>query len=256
MRPAPPPAVERRQGLWLPQRTVDLAAHRGRDSGRVSGALSSLPCVEAPPPLGLELTGAGAAAHPTPRASRCAVETPQMARDKQKPAGSTPTWHSWMRVAFCSSPRVAAPGRRWGRPQSSPITINMTASRHWPPSPCRPSASTWGSTCAFRPIMSKRSTWRTSSGRYCAVCAGMSSCCGTAAACIGGPPSRRSAGLTRGCISKSSRRMPRSSTRRNSSGTTGKGIWPTAYCRISWPCAVAWMRMLVGCGAPRQNCAP
>src|SRR3712207_5923608 len=31
MHPAPPPAVERRQSLWLPQRTVDLAAHRGRD---------------------------------------------------------------------------------------------------------------------------------------------------------------------------------------------------------------------------------
>jgi hypothetical protein len=75
----------RSAGLWLPQRTVDLEAHRRRDSGRVSGALSSRPCVENLTASPVELSGAGTTAHSAQRARHCAVETPHVAGDKKKP---------------------------------------------------------------------------------------------------------------------------------------------------------------------------
>src|SRR5262252_5808156 len=61
-RPAGHPAgravTPRGPGPWLRQRAVDLAAHRGRDSGALWGALSPGARLEALAPLGLERSGA------------------------------------------------------------------------------------------------------------------------------------------------------------------------------------------------------
>src|ERR671925_789632 len=54
--------------LWLSQRALDPEADRRGDAGGVWRPLPPFPCLEAPPLPGLELSGAGPAAHPTRRA--------------------------------------------------------------------------------------------------------------------------------------------------------------------------------------------
>src|SRR6266540_2931158 len=133
---------------WLRQRAMDPETYRRRDSGPLWGALSPRSRLEAPAPLRLERPGARPPGDTARRTGHGALETLHVARDKKKPDDVGPTSPSWMRVACCLSPHVAAPGRLGSTRPSSPTTTGMTGSRHWLPSPCRPRASIWASISA------------------------------------------------------------------------------------------------------------
>lgn len=246
--------AERGQGIWLSQRALDLEAHGHGDMVGVPGALSPLARVEGLAEPALELSGAGTPGHPARRTSDCALEALQVAGHKKKPEDLAPISRSSTRAAFCSSPRVVGPGRLRARHRSSSTATNMTASRRWPSSRCRPSASTRGCMLPSSRSTSPRCTWLPFCGSFCATCGATSSSSGIKGRFTRGPRLQRSRELTLASISKSSRPTPPNSTLSSSSGTTLKATRRTA-CRATRGTSAAICRPTPAeSGAPRRNC--
>jgi hypothetical protein len=246
--------AERGQDLRLSQRSLDLEAHGHGDMVGVSGALSPLARVEDLAELALELSGAGTPGHPARRTSDRALEALQVAGHKKKPEDLAPISRSSTRAVFCLSPRVVGPGRLRARRRSSSTVTNMTASRRWPPSQCRPSASTWGYMLPSSRSISPRYTWLPFCGSCYATCGATSSSSGTKGQFTRGLRLQRSREPTLASISKSSRPTPPNSTLSNSSGITSKAIRRTA-CRATCGTSTAvCMPTPAESGAPRRNC--
>src|SRR5215211_5811400 len=250
-----PAVMARRHGLWLLQRTVDLEAHRDRDATGNRGPLSSCPRLEGAAPLWLELSGPRASGAPTGRTRHCALEALPVAGDKNKPDDLGPIWPSWMRAAFSLSRRAGARGHRKGRRRSSATPTNTIGSRRWRRSLSRRTGSIGACTSGFNRTTSPPCTWPTFCGRSCTICEVMSSCCGIKARFTGGRRSRQCSRPTPACRSKSSQLTPQNSIPSSSSGTTSKGIRPTAYRGTSGISAAACTPTPVVSGALRRNCA-
>jgi hypothetical protein len=245
--------AERGQGIWLCQRALDLEAHGHGDMVGVPGALSSLARVEGLEELALELSGAGTPSHSARRTRDCALEALQVAGHKKKREDLAPISRFSTRAAFCSFPRVVGPGRLRARRRSSATATNMTASRRWLPSRCRPSASTWGCMLPSRRSTSPRCTWLPFCGSCCATCGATSYSSGIKGRFIGGLRLQRSKEHTLASISKSSQPTPLNSTLSSSSGTTSKATQQTAYRATRGTSAAVCRLTPAESGAPRRN---
>jgi hypothetical protein len=199
--------AERGPGLRLSQRAMDLEAHGHSDLVGVPGALSPLARVAGLAKLALERSGAGTPGHPARRTRDGALEALPVAGHKKQPEALAPISRPSTRAAFCSSPHVVGPGRLRDRRRSSSTATHLTASRRWPPSRCRPNASTRGCLWPSSRSPSPSCTWRPFCRGCCATDGAPSSSSGikgrfTPGACDGGgpeslppPPNRRVPGL-------------------------------------------------------------
>src|SRR5262245_15276053 len=127
----------RGQGVWPPERALDLEAHGHGDLAGVPSTLSPLARVEGVAELAVELSGTGTPCPPARRTGDRPLEALPVASHKNKSEDLAPISRSSTKAAFCSSPRVVGPGRLRARRRSSSLAPNMTASQPWPPSPCR-----------------------------------------------------------------------------------------------------------------------
>jgi transposase len=246
----------RGQGQWLSQRAMDLEAHRRGDSGGVWHPLSPCPCLEELTPSGLELSGAGAAAHPTPRPSHCSLAALPVAGDKKKPNDLGPISPSWMRAACCSSPRAGAPGRLRDRRRACATTTSMTATRPCLPSRCPRNVSPWGCISAGSPHSFKAvdvAEFLRALLWHCGICEDRSCSSGTVAAFIRDPPSTWCARGIPGCIWRSSQPMLRSLILPSRSRTTSKATSPTACCGTYATSTLACEPIPAASGARKPN---
>ena len=112
--------AERGRCLRLPQRTMDVGSHRRGDCAGVRCILSSQSCMAAASSTLLVLPGSGVAGHAARRGRHRPLEALPLAAYKKRLANLGPIWPSWMKAAFCSSPRRR---RTWG-PQGQPPVVH------------------------------------------------------------------------------------------------------------------------------------
>jgi len=235
-----------RAGPWVPDRSVDAGAHRGRDSEKVSSVVPPQPCVVVAARHGLELSAAGAARPPTGRAGHRPLEALSVAAYKKTRIALRLTWFSSTRAASCSSPTLSAPGHPEGTPRMPGISTNRATS---PPSVrwrSRPGGAVWRCTSGSKAAASMGWMSAGSSGSSCDTSAARWSCSGTKARSIGVRPCRRSSASTPGFSLSTSRRTPRNSTRLSTSGVRATVGWPTAPRRM-------WRNSTASCEPPSSG---
>jgi hypothetical protein len=245
----------RSQGVWLPERAMDLEAHGHGDLAGVPSTLSPLARVEGVAALAVEWSGTGTPGPPARRTGDRPLEALPVASHQKKSEDLAPISRSSTKAAVCSSPRVIGPGRLRDRRRSSSLATHMTASQRWPPSPCRRSVSTWDCLSASSRPTSPRFTWRLFCGGCYTLGGATSSSSGIRARFTRGLRSRRSSEPTPASILKSCRPRPPNSIRSSNFGTTSKATRRIA-CRVTRGTSAAACRpTLVEFGGPRRNCA-
>lgn len=100
----------------LSNRFMDLETCGAVDPPAVWGTLPSLSCLEAPNPVGVELSEARTSSAATRRGRDRPMETVPLAPYNKPPHDVAPIWSFSMNPAFCSSPTWPAPGLRKGIP--------------------------------------------------------------------------------------------------------------------------------------------
>lgn len=102
--PLGPSVTARGTRRRVPDRIVDVGAHRQGDLARVPRALSAQCLMVSLARPGVELSKAPAARLPAQRSRDCALEALPLAAYKKRQHASGRTWFSWTKVASCSSP--------------------------------------------------------------------------------------------------------------------------------------------------------
>lgn len=236
-------ADERPSGCRLSDRLVDMTACGRSDRSSIRHSVSSFPYLEAPWEPGAELPEAGTPIPATGRRENCPLETVQMASYKKTRNNVDPIWPFLMKAAFCSSPRSDARGLPRGRRPFFTTSTNRIA---YPPSaPLRSHPKENVSPCISG--INPRILMASMSGPFLRPCLNICecrwSCCGMADPSTVEKRSNSLSLTVRDFMSKTSRPMPRSSTRRNTSGIRPTALLPTVPPKI-------WQNFTECCAAP------
>jgi hypothetical protein len=249
-------APEGAPGEGLSNRFMDLETCGAADLPAVWGALPSLSCLEAPDPVGVELSEARTPSPATGRGRDRPMETVPLAPYKKTPHDVAPIWSSSMNPAFCSSPTWPAPGPRKGTPPSYATSTNRIGSRPSVRWPCRPSAGGWRSISGCVAAISRG--WM--SERSCDICSGICvvplSCCGIGEPFIAEKPSSNGSPPIPGSRWKSSRPTRRNSIRRNMCGARPTAPWRTVRPRICISSTGCSATRCGACVARNHSCGP
>src|SRR5919197_6390080 len=108
----------------VPNRVVDLRAHRPNNLARIPCPLPPQCAVASLTPDGLELSKTRATLMPARREGECALETLPLAAYKKRRRAWGRTWFSWTKVASCLSLTSNAPGLHRGKPHTAPCGTN------------------------------------------------------------------------------------------------------------------------------------
>ncbi len=248
--------AERGRCLRLPQRTMDVGSHRRGDCAGVRCILSSQSCMAAASSTLLVLPGSGVAGHAARRGRHRPLEALPLAAYKKRLANLGPIWPSWMKAAFCSSPRAGERGaprasRRW----FTTIT-GTTGSLRWRFLPSARPASGSLSMSLFRTRTSRPRTWGPSCGACCNIRQARSFFCGTRAKSIRGRPSERCSWTIRACKPNSFPSMLQNSTLSSKYGTISRATRPTVCRKTNMISESAFTPTPTGCAVPRTNCVP
>ena len=170
-------AREEAPGQELSHRFMDLETCGAADPPAVRDTLPSLSCLEAPDPVGMELSEPRTLRAAAERGRDRPMETVPLAAYKKTPDHGAPIWSSSMNPVFCSSPMWPAPGRRKAARRSCAICTNRIGSPRSAPWLCRPRASAWRSISGCAAVLS----WGWMSEPSCVTCFGICgvlwSCC-------------------------------------------------------------------------------
>lgn len=240
----------------LSNRFMDLDTCGAADPPAVWGTLPSLSCLEAPNPVGVELSAARTSSAATRRGRDRPMETVPLAPYNKPPHDVAPIWSFSMNPAFCSSPTWPAPGLRKGIPPSYATSTNRIGSRPSVRWPCRPSAGGWRALSGCAAAISRG--WM--SQRSCDSCSGIYvvpwSCCGIGEPFIAEKPSNTGSPPIPGSRWKSSRPMRQNSIRRTRCGARPTAPWRTVR---RWICTSSTECSATRCGAYgacNHSCGP
>jgi len=149
----------RSTGGGVAERVVDPGAYCQSDLAPVSWSLPSSRDLAALADDGVELPKARAPRLSAQRSSDCSLAPLPLAAYKKRLHDWEPTWFSWMKAAFCSSPISNARGLQRDKLPTVRCATSKGESMCSVLWPCRPSASAWPSTCSFIPAQSEGRKW-------------------------------------------------------------------------------------------------
>jgi len=220
-----PGITARSSGGRVPDRVVDLKAHRPGNLERISGALPPQ-CPVVPVTWDeLELSEAPAALVSARRGGDCALAALSLAAYKKRPRSLARTWFSWTKAAFCSFLTLNAPGLPKDRRPLARCGTNKGGSMPSTPWLSRPSASGWHSTSSSTGAPSEERKWWNFSSSCSILCAAPWSCCGIAALFTAANWFRTSSSVAPGSIRNTFLLTPLNSTPRSMYGTVRMTPW-------------------------------
>jgi hypothetical protein len=219
-------------GQGLPDRVVDVGAHRQGCLARVSHSLPPQCPVVSLAADGRELSETRTALVSTQRNRHCALEAVRVASYKKRLHAWGRTWFSWMRVAFCSYPTLNALGPQRARRPAVPCGTNKGGSTPSTPWLWRPSAKEWRSTSSSSGVPSEGKKSWSSSNSCSGTCVVLLSCSGIVAQFIAARWSRIFYAVIPVSIPNTSPPMPQNSTRQSMCGTARMISWPTVHLRM------------------------
>ena len=225
-------AAERSFGRRLSDRHVDATACGRSDRPSIWHSVPSFPYLEAARKHGVELPEAGTPCPATGRRENSPLEAVPMASYKKTRNNVGPIWSFLMKAAFCSSRPSDGRGLQKGKRRIFIISTNMTG---YPPSaPWRYPRKENASLCLsdIRPRVSTASMSEPFLHPYSNIFEDRWSCCGMAGPSICEKRSNSISPNNEDSKLSASRRMRRSSTRRNMCGTRQTAPLPTVRRKI------------------------